>query len=212
MSELEEPWPDVDVPADFERAAPSSPRGGEEFAQLHAAQRLLQDRLAGAALPAELAKDVTERLIDIVDAIAAYQVPEPDRIDGWRPDLPGRGHPLLPPYLIDDEGDATLTGRVVFTRFYLGGNAAAHGGAHPLLFDDVLGRVMNHGLPGVSRTAFLKVNYRRITPLGVELRWTASRDRVDGRKRWGSARLFDPSGALLSDADALFLELLPGQP
>jgi hypothetical protein len=64
----------------------------------------------------------------------------------------------------------------------------------------------------VARTAYLHVNYRRITPIGVELTFEATRDRVDGRKRWGSARIFDPAGALISDFDALFLELLPGQP
>jgi len=94
---------------------------------------------------------------------------------------------------------------VRFTRFYLGGNGAAHGGAHPLLFDDVLGRVMNHSQPGVSRTASLTVNYRRVTPLDVELRWEASRDRVEGRKRWGSARLLNAAGELLSDAEGLFI-------
>lgn len=209
-------WPDVDVPAGLDRmvhaVAEAGPRGGPEFAALHAAQRLLQDRLTGAALPATMAKELTDQLLDMTDMLAAHQMPEPDRVDGWRPDLPGRGHPLLPPYLIDEIAGDTLTGRVTFTRFYLGGNGAAHGGAHPLLFDDVLGRVMNHNQPGVSRTASLTVNYRRITPLGVELRFEASRDRVDGRKRWGSARLFDADGRLLSDAEALFLQLLPGQP
>jgi hypothetical protein len=206
------PWPDADVTAetDWDQRAPA-PRGGVEFAALHSAQRLLQDRLAGAATPPAVAKELAEQLLDIAEVLAAYQVDEPDRHDGWRPDLPGRGHPLLPPYFVDDETDTTLSGRVTFTRFYLGGNGAAHGGAHPLLFDDVLGRVMNHHQAGVSRTAALTVNYRRITPLDVELRFDASRDRVGGRKRWGSARLFDPSGALLSDAEGLFLQLLPGQ-
>lgn len=210
---MEFPWPDVDVPADpdWERA-PVSPRGGVEFARLHLAQRLLQDRLTGAALPPDVATELTEQLLDVSERLAEHQMPEPDRVDGWRPDLPGRGHPLLPPYFIDDETESTLSGRVTFTRFYLGGNGAAHGGAHPLLFDDVFGRVMNHHQPGVSRTAYLKVNYRRVTPLDVELHFEASRDRVEGRKRWGTARLFGPSGELLSDADALFLQLLPGQP
>jgi hypothetical protein len=207
------PWPDVDVPADFEREERQrNPRGGAEFAALHHAQRLLQDRLAGAALPAEFAVDVTARLTRLADLLAEHQMPEPDRVDGWRPDLPGRGHPLLPPYVIDDESDTVLAGRVTFTRFYLGGNGAAHGGSHPLLFDDVFGRVMNHRQPGVARTAYLKVNYRAVTPLDVELRWEVSRDRVEGRKRWGSGRLLGPSGQLLSDAEALFLQLLPGQP
>jgi hypothetical protein len=207
------PWPDVDIPAGFERPQPEgSPRGGAEFAALHLAQRLVQDRLTGAAVPPDLAKDLTEQLLDIAELLVDHQMAEPDRRDGWRPDLPGRGHPLLPPYFIDEQSESTLSGRVTFTRFYLGGNGAAHGGSHPLLFDDILGRVMNHEQPGVSRTAFLKVNYRRITPIEVELRFEASRDRVDGRKRWGSARLFDPDGNLLSDAESLFLQLLPGQP
>ena len=81
-----------------------------------------------------------------------------------------------------------------------------------MLFDDVLGRVMNHSQAGVARTAFLTVNYRAVTPLDVELFWEATRDRVEGRKRWGSARLLDASGRVLSDAEALFVQLLPGQP
>jgi hypothetical protein len=215
------PWPEGDDPVDRQRdgagadnddESPASRRGGAEFAELHRAQRLRQDRLAGAAVPPVPAKEITEQLLAIADLLAEHQVPEPDRYDGWRPDLPGRGHPLLPPYVIDDETESTLSGRVTFTRFYLGGNGAAHGGSHPLLFDDVLGRVMNHHQPGVSRTAFLTVNYRRVTPLDVELTFEASRERVDGRKRWGTARLFDPSGALLSDAEGLFLQLRPGQP
>ena len=211
-AEVMTPWPDTDVTsdADWDERAPA-PRGGPEFAALHHAQRQLQDRLTGAALPPDVSKELTERLLDICELIGEHQVPEADRLDGWRPDLPGRAHPLLPPYYIDEETESTLSGRVTFTRFYLGGNNAAHGGAHPLLFDDVLGRVMNHHQPGVSRTAFLKVNYRRVTPLDVELHFEASRDSIDGRKRWGSARLFDASGALLSDAEALFLQLLPGQ-
>jgi acyl-coenzyme A thioesterase PaaI-like protein len=120
--------------------------------------------------------------------------------------------PVLPPYIIDTETDVKITGRVTFPRFYLGGNGAAHGGAHTLLFDDVLGRVMNHHRPGVSRTARLTVNYRRITPIDVELAFDVTVDRIDGRKRFGSGRLHDPAGQLVADAEALFLELLPGQP
>jgi acyl-coenzyme A thioesterase PaaI-like protein len=210
--EVMTPWPEADVTADsdWDERAPA-PRGGVEFAELHRAQRLLQDRLTGAVLPPAAAKELTGQLLELCDLLAAHQASEADRQDGWRPDIPGRGHPLLPPYLVEDETETTLTGRVTFTRFYLGGNAAAHGGAHPLLFDDLLGRVMNHHQPGVARTASLTVNYRRVTPLDTELRFEASRDRVDGRKRWGSARLFDPAGTLLSDASALFLQLLPGQ-
>jgi hypothetical protein len=206
--ELMTPWPEPALERTLRAAAP---RGGDEFAELHRAQRLLQDRLSGAALPPETAKEVTERLLDLTELLGAHQAPEAERFDGWRPDLPGRGHPLLPPYFVDGEDESSLSGRVTFTRFYLGGNGAAHGGSHPLLFDDILGRVMNHHQPGVARTAGLTVNYRRITPIDVELRFDATRDRVEGRKRWGSARLFDPAGLLVADCEALFLQLLAGQ-
>lgn len=206
------PWPDeADGPDDDWRSFVPGPRGGTPFAELHRAQRVLQDRLAGAVLPDALAKEVAGRLQELTELVADHQGAEADRYDGWRPDLPGRGHPLLPPYVIDAEDETSLAGRVTFTRFYLGGNGAVHGGAHPLLFDDVLGRVMNHHQPGVARTAALTVNYRRVTPIDVELRFEASRDRVEGRKRWGSARLYDPSGALVSDASTLFLQLRAGQ-
>ena len=206
------PWPDPELEPALERTLrTAAPRGGPEFAAVHLAQRGLQDRLAGAALPPEVAKELTERLLDLTDILDVHQTPEAGRHDGWRPDLPGRGHPLLPAYHVDEEDEVSLSGRVTFTRFYLGGNGAAHGGSHPLLFDDVLGRVMNHHQPGVARTASLTVNYRRITPIDVELRFEATCDRVDGRKRWGSARLFDPSGAVVADCAALFLQLLPGQ-
>jgi acyl-coenzyme A thioesterase PaaI-like protein len=206
------PWPEPELEPELERTLRSArPRGGDGFAAAYAAQRLVQDRFAGAALPPGVAAAVTRRLQELADLLGEHQVPEADRHDGWRPDLPGRGLPMMPPYVLDEEGAASLRGRVTFTRFYLGGNGAAHGGAHPMLFDDVLGRVMNHHQPGVARTVSLTVNYRRITPLDVELSFEATRDRVDGRKRWGSARLFDPSGAVVADCDAFFLQLLPGQ-
>jgi acyl-coenzyme A thioesterase PaaI-like protein len=186
-------------------------RGGLEFERVHLAQRRVQSLLAGSALPPEVAKDVADRLEELNEMLAKHQVAELDRNDGWRPDLPGRGMPVLPPYFIDDETATRVSGRVSFPRFYLGGNGAAHGGSHSLLFDDVLGRVMNHHRPGVARTAKLTVNYRRITPVDVELTFDATVDSISGRKRFGSARLYNPAGELVADADALFLELMAGQ-
>ncbi|MHB1711905.1 MAG: PaaI family thioesterase [Acidimicrobiales bacterium] len=80
-----------------------------------------------------------------------------------------------------------------------------------MLFDDVLGRLANSVGGGIGRTAYLKVNYRKITPIGVELQVEGSVDQVEGRKRWVSARLLD-GDTLIADAEGLFVELLPGQP
>jgi predicted thioesterase len=74
-----------------------------------------------------------------------------------------------------------------------------------------LGRIANSGSRAVSRTAYLKVNYRHITPIGVELRVEATVDRIEGRKRWISGRLFHHD-VLVADAEGLFIELRPGQP
>jgi acyl-coenzyme A thioesterase PaaI-like protein len=212
-SDENRPWPDDETLADLvAHAAGGGWRGGDAYAHMHEAHRRAQDALAGAAPPPDVCSDVARRLDEITDALGAYQVPERERFDGWRPDLPGRGEPLLPPYVIEAESDQEIRGRVTFSRFHLGGNGAAHGGTPPLLFDDVLGKVVNfHHHEGVSRTAFLKVNYRQVVPLGVELRFDAQIDNVDGRKKWASARLVDPDGTVLADAEALFVKLRPDQ-
>ena len=89
--------------------------------------------------------ELTARLTELTTLLGEHQAPEPERWDGWRPDIPGRAMPLLPPYVVDGRGEGRLHGRVTFTRFYLGGNGAAHGGAHTLLFDDVMGNIAGPG-------------------------------------------------------------------
>lgn len=205
------PWPDEDERRAAWEAAATENRGGSAYGELIAAQRLVQDRVAGAVLPPEVLADVTGRLAALADELAPYQAAEPDRWDGWRPDIPGRAMPLLPPYVIDEYGERSLRGHVTFTRFYLGGGGAAHGGSHTLLFDDLMGHLCGR-VGGIARTAYLTVRYRRITPLDVRLTVDCSLDRMEGRKRFVTGRLRDPDGELVADADGLFLRLRPGQP
>jgi acyl-coenzyme A thioesterase PaaI-like protein len=113
--------------------------------------------------------------------------------------------------VVDEATESLVRGRVVFRPFYLGGNGAAHGGTVPLLFDEVVGRLASAGGPRPARTAYLTVNYRAITPIGVELQLEATVDRREGRKRFASGRLYD-GDRLIADCDALFVELRPGQP
>ncbi len=202
---MHHPWPEND-------GGPFGQPGGEAYAALAAERRRLADLLSGAVLPDQLAHEITERFADISRLVDGHQAPEQDRVDGWRPDLPGRGHPLLPPYVVDEHTANGLRGRVSFGRYHLGGGGAAHGGTPPLLFDDLLGRVVNQGMATVARTAFLRTDYRRIVPLDVDLRFEATLDGVEGRKRWASGRLTGPDGAVLCEATALFVELRPGQP
>jgi acyl-coenzyme A thioesterase PaaI-like protein len=104
-----------------------------------------------------------------------------------------------------------VRGRVTFTRFYLGGGGAVHGGAVPLVFDEVLGRLAGASGRSRSRTAYLHVNYRNVTPLDRALQLEASVERIEGRKLLIIGSLHD-GGTLLCDAEGLFVTLQPGQP
>ena len=61
-----------------------------------------------------------------------------------------------------------------------------------------------------SRTAYLTVNYRAVAPIERDLRVEAGVDRVEGRKKFSSGRLYD-GDTLVADAEALFVVLRPGQ-
>jgi hypothetical protein len=207
------PWPDEDAKLDAWRSAVAEVRGGDEYVELIRLQRLVQDRVAGATYPGDALHEVTEKLRELSEYLLPLQATEPERWDGWRADIPGRALPIMPPYYIDEVAAdvQSLRGHVTFTRFYLGGNAAVHGGAHTLLFDDMMGHITGRQKDGISRTAYLKVNFRKITPIDVELTFDVTLDKVDGRKRWLTGRLYNPAGEVVSDAEALFLRLLPGQ-
>ena len=186
-------------------------RGGEPYAQFVALFRTLLDRVVQANPPDQVWNEVAALTGAAIDLLAPWAAPERQQPAGTRTDLPGRGNPLLVPFVLGEAADDRIAGQAEFRPFHLGGNGAAHGGTLPLLFDEVMGRVANSGNRPVSRTAFLTVNYRNITPIGVTLDVDASVDRVEGRKRWVSARLANGT-TVVADAVGLFVELRPGQP
>ena len=81
-----------------------------------------------------------------------------------------------------------------------------------MLFDTLLG-LTAAVLSGSrrQRTAYLKIDYRNIVPIEKDLQFNAGVDQLDGRKIFVSGRLTD-GDTLLSEADALFVRLKPGQP
>ncbi|MGB8388052.1 PaaI family thioesterase, partial [Mycobacterium sp.] len=131
---------------------------------------------------------------------------------GRRMDLPMRGNILTVPMSARKTDEGRIAGWARFARFHLGRNGAVHGGALGMLFDTVLG-LTSAVLTGgpYQRTAYLKVDYRNIVPVEKELQFDAGVDRVDGRKIFVSGRLTD-GDTLLTEADALFVRLKPGQP
>ena len=199
-------------------ATPASPPGAgvlitpevASYLGMIDALRVLQDRITGAAPSTELAAEVSRTLTDLAVQLGEYAVDEPDQIAD-QVEVPGRAQALVPVVCLDEQDEQHAVGRVTFGRFYLGRNGAAHGGAIPLVFDDVLGRLAGAGGRSPSRTAYLHVNYRSITPVGRELQVTARFDREEGRKRFLSGELRD-GGTLCADVEGLFVALRPGQP
>jgi len=187
------------------------PELGAAFVDLIATLRRLQDLAAGSRPTVAAAREAARLAAAAADQLSGYQVSEHDQIAGKQPHIPGRAQSLIPAVHYEHAAADQVRAHVTFSRYYLGGGGAVHGGALPLVFDEVLGRLAGAGGRPRSRTAYLHVNYRTITPLDRELQLQAVVDRVEGRKIWISAALRD-GGTLLSDAESLFVTLKPWQP
>jgi len=175
------------------------------------ALRTLQNRITAAAPPRDLVAEITRTLTDLSTRLEPHTVDEHAQITGHLAELPGRGQAMAPVLHIDTADGDRAGGRVAFSRFYLGGSGAVHGGAIPLLFDEIMGRLANSGGRKPSRTAYLHVDYRSVTPVEAPLRVDAWFDHEDGRKRLLKGALYDGE-RLCAEAQGLFVELRPGQP
>ncbi|MFE3290151.1 PaaI family thioesterase [Rhodococcus sp. NPDC059234] len=186
--------------------------GGPDFGRLIAALRTVQDLAVSTAPPADAVRLAAEQAEALAATLEPFRVREGLQAGGRAMGLPGRGSLLMMPWTIEKFDETGVRSTGVFRRFHMGGNGAAHGGTLPLLFDDLFGMITHaYGRP-ISRTAYLHVNYRKITPIDTPLTVEGQVDRVEGRKTFVSARLVDAEGALLADCDALMLVLMPGQP
>lgn len=194
---------------DRQRHTPPTPPEG--FTGMIDALRVLQDRITAAAPPADLVADATKTLTELAARLEAYEVGEREQLTGHLVDVPGRGQTMSPVLHIDEHDGEHVVGHVTYGRFYLGGNGAVHGGAIPLLFDEILGRFANTGGRKPSRTAYLHVDFRSITPVGRRLWVTARFVREEGRKRFLHGTIHD-GDTLCAEAEGLFVELRPGQP
>ncbi len=191
----------------FEAADP-----GPGFGRFLAAMRRLQDLAVSVDPDPATWIDAADRVEALVDLLDPYQAPEGVGPAQRVPTLPGAGSLLMPPWFVDKFEPDGVELRVRFSRFHVGGNSAVHGGVLPLLFDSVFGMVIHAAGRPISRTAFLHVDYRRVTPIDTDL---IARGRIrdaEGRKAFVESELYDPAGNLLAEANGLMIRLLPGQP
>ena len=202
--------PDGQHKAEILRSPGATPRGGgAAYGAMIEVLRGFLNTLAAAKPDSTVVEELTRDLGAWSDRLAPLAVPESEQVFAFRSDLAGRGQTMAPA-LIVTEGDAQrLSGEVTFGRYYLGGNGAVHGGAVALLFDEVLGRMA--GLAGRSRTAYLHVDYRSITPIEVKLDVKAWIVVEEGRKQVLRAELRH-GDVLCAEAEGLFVHMRPGQP
>lgn len=175
-----------------------------------AALRRLQDLAVSTDSPAwTAAAEHVEEACALLDGHPAPQGVAPGgRVIG----LPGLGHPLLPPWLVAESGPDGVIMDGHFTRAHVGGNNAVHGGMIPLFYDWLFGMVVSGAGCPPTRTAFLHVDYRNVTPIDEPLRAEDRISEVEGRKYFVAASMAAADGTLLSEATGLMVRLLPHQP
>jgi len=187
-------------------------KGGPDYGRFVDAVRKLQDHARAVDAPDGVITEAADLLDKLSALLSPYDADEWESPSGRRMDLPMRGNVLTVPMSAGKGDDGRIHGSARFARFHLGRNGAVHGGALGMLFDSVLGLTSSVITGGPrQRTAYLKINYRHIVPVEKELQFDAGIDRVEGRKIFVSGRLSD-GDTLLTEAEALFVRLKPGQP
>ena len=202
--------PEYEHHGGFPEYGPASP--GPGFGRFVAAMRRLQDLAVSADPEDGIWEDAADRAAALVELLGPFEADEGKAPAGRTPDLPGMGSLLLPPWTLTRYAPDGVEMTGYFTRFHVGGNHAVHGGVLPLLFDHMFGMISHAAGRPISRTAFLHVDYRKITPIDTPL---AVRGRVTstaGRKAFVSAELVDGDDTVLAEGNGLMVRLLPGQP
>lgn len=202
--------PDYDHHGGFPEYAPATP--GPGFVRFVATMRRLQDLAVSAAPADDVWDDAADRAAALVELLEPFQAAEGVAPAGRAPELPGMGSLLVPPWTLTRYAPDGVEMTGYFSRFYVGGNMAVHGGILPLVFDHTFGMIAHAAGRPISRTAFLHVDYRKITPIDVPLLVRGRVTGTEGRKAYVAAELVDGNETVLAEGTGLMVRLLPGQP
>jgi acyl-coenzyme A thioesterase PaaI-like protein len=191
----------------FEPAAP-----GPGFERFLTAMRQAQDLAVSANPDPDTWTEAAERVEELVKLLEPFRAGEGVGPANRVPSLPGAGSLLMPPWTVTRFEADGIELEVTFSRYHVGGNHAVHGGVLPLLFDSMFGMVIHATGRPISRTAFLHVDYRRVTPVDTVLTARGWLREAEGRKAFVNAELLDADGNVLAESNGLMIRLLPGQP
>ena len=202
--------PEYEHHGGFPEYGVASPGAG--FGRFVQAMRRLQDLAVSADPGDDVWDDAADRVAALVELLGPFKANEGQAPAGRTPGLPGMGSLLLPPWTLTRYEPDGCEMRGHFTRFHVGGNMAVHGGVLPLLFDHMFGMVSHAAGRPISRTAFLHVDYRKITPIDEPLAVRGRVTSTEGRKAFVAAELVDGDDTVLAEGNGLMVRLLPGQP
>jgi acyl-coenzyme A thioesterase PaaI-like protein len=202
--------PDYDKHGGFPAFEPARP--GPGFERFLVAMRRAQDLAVSANPDSDTWDKAADRAEELVKLLGPFEAVEGVGPANRVPSLPGAGSLLMPPYTVVKFDAEAVELTVTFSRYHVGGNYAVHGGVLPLMFDSVFGMVIHATGRPISRTGFLHVDYRKVTPIDTELTVRGWVRAAEGRKSFVNAEMHDPEGHLLAEANGLMIRLLPGQP
>ena len=153
-----------------------------EMARFMTAMRRLQDIAVSTNPDERLWNDAAELIEGVCARLEKHKAPAGVAPAG-RARRPTRNRPSPDAAVaVAESGPNGVTMRGHFTRFHVGGNDAVHGGVIPLFYDWHFGMIVSAAGRPDSRTAYLHVDYRKITPTDEPLLSRAWIDAVDGRK------------------------------
>ncbi|MEE2851353.1 MAG: PaaI family thioesterase [Actinomycetota bacterium] len=184
----------------------------KELGPFVAALRRLQDLTVSTKPDPAVWAAATAHLENACALLNGHQVPETEAVAGRVLSLPGLAHPLMPPWMVTESGPGGVRMAGHFSTAHIGGNRAVHGGMIPLFYDWLFGMVVTTADIRPTRTAYLHVDFRSITPIDQPLTAHGRITSVDGRKVFIDATMTAADGTLLSEANGLMVRLLPHQP
>lgn len=176
-------------------------------------------RVIEALVSVDAPIDVFREVADELEVLAAMLETQPEtelvgfaeaanapRFDSFMDRSPvlGKANPLAPPLELGREADM-ITATATFGSAYEGPPGCVHGGWIAAAFDEVLGATQSLSGSG-GMTAYLKVDYRKPTPLHQPLRFEGELERTDGRKIFTVGRLYH-GNVLTAEAHALFISI-----
>jgi acyl-coenzyme A thioesterase PaaI-like protein len=182
----------------------ASPGERTSFSALVDALRDAQDAVTRSR-PSEAIAARAAALLSEAAELLGDGVPETEQLAGRLWAEPGRAQALAPPLHIDEVDGESARGRVTFTRFH-GGVGTVHGGAIPLIFDEIMGRLATSDGKPFARTAHLRMDYRAGVPLDTEIDVFATVEKVEGRKLFVSSEL-RLEGTVLTECHGLWVQV-----